>query len=340
MCDPLPYQRNWEKAPAIITIKDPTRPLYAISDVHGEINNTFDLLRNAKIVSGNLQEFQWIADKGILVVAGDSINKGISSVAVIDLWIKLEKVAKEAGGSVYILAGNHEMAFLAYPSHKLFRSIHTEMIAGGRDLCKDFFAPDTVYGAWLRDRPAAALINGIFINHTGETKGLPLTGIESAYKEMVNAGKWDSVFACGTRGDGFFNKSHFWVNEKGKADEDIVDNELTALGAKQILFGHDSNAFGSHRIMIGYFGDDDARAVIKLDMAIFHPGSRGSLYKCSEFLPEGGCHAHQVLINPAAGTDPELAKFVPMEVKNQPPSKPGVSSERSDWCIGSGHQAP
>ena len=337
-CSPVAWQRDWQKAPAVVAIKDPTRALYAISDVHGELNNTFDLLRDAKVLTGNLQDFTWSADNGILVVAGDSINVGISSVAVIDLWIKLEKQAALAGGAVHVLAGNHEMAFLADPSHKLFRTIHTEMIAGGRDLCKDFYAPDTRYGAWLRERPAAALINGIFISHTGATQEMSLEAIETAYKQMVDAGNWDSAFACGSESDGFFNEYHFWVNEQGRADESEVDAELALLGAKQILFGHDPQAFGTRRAILGYFGNSAGRAVIKLDTAMFTTGARGSLYKCSDYLADGGCRTHEVLTSLLAGTDPALAKFSPLTIRNQLPPKAGALSDHSDWCIGSGRQ--
>ena len=196
-CKPASYARNWGKNPAVVRIADRQRTLYALSDVHGEPVDLFEMLESAGLVSGSLKKPAWIGGKSLLVLAGDSLNKGDRSLDVLDLLMKLEEKAKDAGGALIALAGNHEIAFLAYPTHPKLAKILQSAEDKGLSLCKDVHSPRSAYGAWLRNRPIAAVINGIFISHTGNAEDIPYALYLSHYiRELGQSGGLQSQQYC------------------------------------------------------------------------------------------------------------------------------------------------
>jgi len=336
-CKPASYARNWGKNPAVVRIADRQRTLYALSDVHGEPVDLFEMLESAGLVSGSLKKPAWIGGKSVLVLAGDSLNKGDRSLDVLDLLMKLEEKAKDAGGALIALAGNHEIAFLAYPTHPKLAKILQSAEDKGLSLCKDVHSPRSAYGAWLRNRPIAAVINGIFISHSGNTRGMSIGEIEGSFEEAVDEGSWDSGFACGTQSDGFFNRDQWWVDSSLRPDASIFDRALEPLEVRQMMFGHDPGAFDANHQMEGYFGDAAGRALIKLDMAISAPESRGSLYQCADWRDDGGCLLPRSAVNPEPGNS---AFFSPLTVHQGDPPLPLTGPEVGDWCTGKGHQSP
>ncbi|HSR49903.1 MAG TPA: metallophosphoesterase [Acidobacteriota bacterium] len=77
----------------------------AVADVHGNLDNFLQILREAGIVDvqGN-----WAGGTDIFVQTGDLVDRGPDDRAVLDLIMKLEKQSHAAGGRVVSLLGNHE----------------------------------------------------------------------------------------------------------------------------------------------------------------------------------------------------------------------------------------
>jgi len=161
--------------------------------------------------------------------------------------------------------------------------------------------------------------------------------IAEGFENMVDEGTWDSGFACGTQSDGFFNRDAWWTDTSLQPQETLLQTNLAALGARQVMFGHDPQAFGSTYQMEGYFGDAAGRALIKLDMAISGSESRGSLYRCSAWLADGGCAKPLTAVNPEAGS---RASFAPLPIHQGLPPALAVAPEVGDWCAGKGQQKP
>jgi len=86
----------------------------AISDVHGMWRNLYNLMLNTHLIDNQLH---WRGGKTLLIVTGDSIDKGPDSLYVIDFWINLIPQARAVGGDVLVLLGNHEAEFLADPTN-------------------------------------------------------------------------------------------------------------------------------------------------------------------------------------------------------------------------------
>lgn len=102
--------------PGCIELASPEKykKVWAISDVHGQLENLKTLLMNSHLID---QEGNWLARNELLIVVGDSIDKGPSSKNVLDLWIKLSSEATKYNSRVIHLLGNHEAEFLADPKN-------------------------------------------------------------------------------------------------------------------------------------------------------------------------------------------------------------------------------
>jgi hypothetical protein len=136
---------------AVVRIDDPAiyQKVLAISDVHGMIGPLKNLLQSAQIIdsTGN-----WAAGKTLLVITGDSIDKGDNSVDVLNLWMQLVPQAEKAGGRVLHLLGNHEAELLAYgkeseKAKELFKEFQRKGIKK-----RYFVSEESVWGKYLRPR--------------------------------------------------------------------------------------------------------------------------------------------------------------------------------------------
>jgi len=77
----------------------------AIGDVHGDYRNFYGLLQSLELVNA---EGSWSGGTSHLVQTGDLFDRGPDSGRVVRLLMRLEREAREAGGRVTVLLGNHE----------------------------------------------------------------------------------------------------------------------------------------------------------------------------------------------------------------------------------------
>lgn len=172
----------------------------AIGDIHGDFEQFVQVLRSARLVDdyGN-----WTGGKTQLVQTGDVVDRGPDSRAVMDLLMKLEKQAAAAGGGVHCLIGNHEamdvygdLRFVSpgeYSSYRTegsdasrtgsYASYRQAMSAAAKPELnrsqwesehppgfieqRAAFAPDGVYGKWIRAHNAVVKIDRTLFVHAG-----------------------------------------------------------------------------------------------------------------------------------------------------------------------------
>ena len=79
--------------------------IVAIGDIHGAYDNLVQVLQNAQLIDAKLR---WIGGGTHLVQNGDIPDRGPHSRKAMDLLMKLEEQAEDAGGRVHVLIGNHE----------------------------------------------------------------------------------------------------------------------------------------------------------------------------------------------------------------------------------------
>ena len=82
------------------------RRVVAVGDVHASYDSFVKVLTMARLLDGS---GHWAGGKGVLVQVGDVLDRGVQARPVLDLLMRLEKEARQAGGRVIVLLGNHEV---------------------------------------------------------------------------------------------------------------------------------------------------------------------------------------------------------------------------------------
>lgn len=77
----------------------------AVGDIHGNFEGFVSILQRADLVDDDLR---WTGGRATLVQTGDIFDRGVEVRKVLDLLMRLESEAAEAGGRVIVLIGNHE----------------------------------------------------------------------------------------------------------------------------------------------------------------------------------------------------------------------------------------
>ncbi len=164
--------------------------IVAIGDVHGAYLRFVANLRATGLVDRKLA---WTGGRAHLVQTGDVLDRGADSRRVMDLLIKLETEADQAGGKIHALIGNHEfwnvVGELGYVSPEEFAAFDgprdRELRAGrgggagvpGFFAHREAFSAQGAYGTWIRRHNAAVKINGILFVHGGITPALAELGL-------------------------------------------------------------------------------------------------------------------------------------------------------------------
>lgn len=235
--------RDWSAHPAIVTRDAPVdAPVYAVSDAHGGYARLAAILARHGVIAAVPVEpgdAQWAAGHAVLVVAGDMIDKGPSSLEVLEFVRALEADAPASGGAVIATLGNHEAEFLADPLNDKAdaddgvdpelraRHIDPMSLADGSD----------PRGQWLRDRPFGARVGPWFFSHAGNTGGRTLVALESALRAGVAANDYADPAIIGD--DSILEARDWWT-----ASTDVVTANARALGVAHFVFGHTPTALG------------------------------------------------------------------------------------------------
>jgi hypothetical protein len=169
----------------------------AFGDVHGDHAALRTLLHAAGIVD---DDDRWQGGRTHLVSLGDLLDRGPDSRRVMDLLMRLQGEAAEAGGHVHVLVGNHELmnltgdlryvaaeeyAAFAGPEDDRLRAealeraqalgLPPEAVQGrppGFFAHRAAFRPDGHYGAWLLAQRTMVEIDGRIFLHGGVSPAL------------------------------------------------------------------------------------------------------------------------------------------------------------------------
>lgn len=226
--------RNWAMAPAIMSVPPPKK-LFAVSDVHGGYDRVVTLLQAAGIATvSDKGAVTWTAGDSVLVVVGDSIDKGDRSIAVLDLWMALQKAASTANGKVVVLLGNHEAEFLANQEIDKSQALRDE-IAKKKMSPEKFASLKTRWGRFLRSMPIAAVVAGWYFSHAGHNASRTMDTLKTEFAKAVDEDRWgDPILADD---DSPLEANDWW-------SESVIASDLAAASAAHLVMGHDPHAFG------------------------------------------------------------------------------------------------
>jgi hypothetical protein len=233
-----PGNRDWSAAPAVFTLTGAPE-IDAMGDIHGDPDAALHVLTAARLIDASAH---WTGGKRTLVITGDVIDKGMAALPVIDFLINLEAEAKAAGGNVVVTLGNHEAEFLANPTDDKSAEFQAELLSAGLKPA-DVASGKGVYGSWLHTRPVAALIDGWFFCHGGNSDGDSVAAIGKKFRNLFEEPASSSGGLSGfddsflTGGKSLLEATLWW--EKGASSTATIDAALAALPAQHIVFGHD-----------------------------------------------------------------------------------------------------
>jgi len=233
------------------TIFTPQKSIYknveniaALSDIHGQYDLAIEILKNNGIINSNLD---WNFGKGHLVIVGDVFDRGPKINEMLWLLYKLEIQAKEKGGRLHFLLGNHEYMVL----HKDLRYVHDRYKIATKLLGLEYdelYSNQTIIGRWLRSKSTIIKINNSIFVHGGvseefiaengidlsNTNQIMRSSIERSKQEMKSTDFYKTYYG---------KKSLIWY--RGYFYDNLVDTDiskiLTQVNSEHIVVGHCSN---------------------------------------------------------------------------------------------------
>lgn len=247
---PLPAPGPTTRLPA------PPR-LVAIGDVHGDFEATRAVLRLAGAID---DQDRWIGKDLVVVQTGDQLDRGDGERKILELLERLAAEAKQAGGALHVLNGNHELmnaaGDLRYVTAGGFvdfadvpgvdpndpRAAQAPPAMRGRLLA---FAPGGPYARKLADRPVALVVGDTVFAHGGVLPQHVRKGLDAINAETQ---RW-------LRGEGEISpdilqgeESPLWTRrfcqDPTPADCAVADETLAALAIKRMVVGHTVHTAG------------------------------------------------------------------------------------------------
>ncbi|KAF9578368.1 hypothetical protein BGW38_005868, partial [Lunasporangiospora selenospora] len=103
---PPPALRPTPAVPVSESLRTSHRRTVAVGDLHSDLAQALAVLRMAGIVDN---DSNWSGGSATLVQTGDIVDRGPDTIALYNLFDKLRTQAKEAGGEVVNVFGNHEV---------------------------------------------------------------------------------------------------------------------------------------------------------------------------------------------------------------------------------------
>jgi TPR repeat protein len=284
--------------------------IVAVGDVFGDYEKFARVLESAGLIDGY---GNWTGGRTHLVQTGNVVDRGPDARAVIDLLMKLEKQAAQAGGAVHCLIGNHD----AMDAYGDFRDVSPAQAAAfAPEGVGQAFGPDGVYGRWVRAHDAAVKIDRTLFVHAGlgaKYADWPLDRInEEVRRELDNPTLLHQGIVTDPDGP-LLSTALAQGNEAG--EKALVDRLLQHFGVDRIVLGHTATAGA----VTPRFGGK----VVLIDVGISRVAGGGSI-ACLE-IDRGhayALHRGQKLDLPKDENGPDMLRFLEQAAALDPRPSP------------------
>ncbi|KAH9267797.1 hypothetical protein BASA83_009736 [Batrachochytrium salamandrivorans] len=212
------------------------RRVVAIGDLHSDFKMSVKTLQMANIIDVN---FNWIAGNTIVVQTGDVVDRGADTIKLYALLRALTDQAKEHGGRLIQLLGNHETMNMKED----LRYVSKEDTAsyGGSDARSHAFSKHGNTGRYLRTLGIAAKVDDTVFFHAGTDLNWSSLGIDVlntlVHQELVGR---DAEYISKSK---IFGKhGPLWYRGFATRDDDafcdFVKDVLSNLKASRMVIGH------------------------------------------------------------------------------------------------------
>lgn len=155
----------------------------------------------------------WLGGTDQLWLIGDIFDRGSEAVACIDLTLKLATQAKEVGGKVDCILGNHEMMFLAahrFMDHPIHgpRLLEQWIRWGGQEV--EMGNINSKHITWLTSRRAMVLVGDRLLIHSDNVSyvnyGLKIDQVNQYFEDLMQSDdveQWLDLLAGFSQRGGF-----------------------------------------------------------------------------------------------------------------------------------------
>lgn len=229
--------------------------ILVLSDIEGNFAAMKSMLLGAGVIN---EQFEWIFGNGHLVLLGDYFDRGLQVTECLWLAYKLENEAREAGGMLHFINGNHEVMNMS-GDIRYVRNKYIENAELIREEYVDWYGPDSELGRWLRTRNAVERIGDQLFCHGGISPQLAELWLRPHEINQI-ARKYYGVpekEIKGERAAAVFDPQTgiFWYRDmaKNKLETTTVLNILQQMDAKRIVLGHtlqaDITAYYNQRVI-------------------------------------------------------------------------------------------
>jgi len=139
------------------------KKILVISDIEGEFRAFRRLLQANAVMD---KDFNWTFGDGHLVLTGDFFDRGKSVTQVLWLIYSLEEKAKQAGGYVHFILGNHEIMNLSGDLRYVNKKYFKEAALIGENYLS-LYGKNSELGKWLRTKNIIEKVGDILFVHAG-----------------------------------------------------------------------------------------------------------------------------------------------------------------------------
>jgi len=259
--DPNVFQppEDWAPPPTRLTTSG---RIVAIGDVHGDLVQTMRVLQVAGLMAPPSvgQPVKWIGGDSVLIQMGDVLDRGDDEIGIFRVLWQLAAGAREVGGAVYILNGNHETLNVAgdfrYVTPGAFRE--SAIVALGH---ADFgssqmsftmqararlalFSPGAPMARKLAVNPTVLIVNDTLFVHGGLLPEHVMYGLERINEEV-------SLWMMGGpeppekmlyTGDSIVWNRLYSIKHRNAEDYNkiaaLLQHTLSMVGCKRMVVGH------------------------------------------------------------------------------------------------------
>ncbi len=215
--------------------------LFVLSDIEGNFSAFRKLLQANKIIN---EDFKWKFDNGHLVLIGDFFDRGHQVTELLWFIYSLEEKAKQDGGYVHFILGNHEIMNLSAD----LRYINKKYLENAGLLNQNYaslYSENSELGRWLRTKNIVEKIGQIVFTHggiSGDINDLKLS--ISDINKLARPYYADTVYKYSNPNSEilFSDLGPFWYrgyyDKNNSAIPSQLDNTLSQFNAKHIVTGH------------------------------------------------------------------------------------------------------
>lgn len=228
-------KRNLDNEPCVF--RRPEK-IFVISDIEGNFKTFCKLLYNGKVINKKLQ---WIFSDNHLVILGDCFDRGEQVAECLWLIYSLEEKAREVGGYVHFILGNHEIMNM----NGDWRYVHPKYAAlNGAVSTTALYDGNTELWRWLRTKNIMEKIGNTLFVHGGISEDLLVFNVSindinkrvRPYYLRANEQFEDPLLntVFGSMQSPFWFRGYYQPG----MDESLIDAVLKKYKVSRIITGH------------------------------------------------------------------------------------------------------